>query len=154
MSDGSPWRPLVHVRDIAAATLTILTAPTELVRNEAFNIGANRENYRVKELAEIVRETFPACVVEYAADAGPDPRSYRVDFGKLARTFPELRISWSAADGAREFLSAFRAVGLTPEGFAGDKYTRLARLKLLSAGGHLGDDLRWLPGIEPRVSVR
>ena len=154
MSDGSPWRPLVHVRDIAAATMALLTAPAELVRNEAFNIGANSENYRVKELAEIVRETFPGCVVEYAADAGPDPRSYRVDFGKLARTFPELRISWSAADGAREFLSAFRAVGLTPEAFAGDKYTRLARIKLLSAGGHLGHDLRWLPGIEPRVSVR
>jgi nucleoside-diphosphate-sugar epimerase len=144
MSDGSPWRPLVHVRDIAAATVSMLTAPAKLVRNQAFNIGANSENYRVKELAEIVRDTFPGCAVEYAADAGPDPRSYRVDFGKLSRTFPELRTSWTAGKGAREFLSAFRTVGLTPSAFAGDKFTRLARLKLLAADGRLGEDLRWL----------
>jgi nucleoside-diphosphate-sugar epimerase len=154
MSDGSPWRPLVHVRDIADATLSMLTAPAELVRNQAFNIGANSENYRVKELAEIVRKTFPGCVVEYATDAGPDPRSYRVDFRKLARTFPDLRMSWTAAEGASEFLSAFRTVGLTPSAFAGDKYTRLARLKLLAAGGRLGQDLRWLSTAEPRMEPR
>jgi nucleoside-diphosphate-sugar epimerase len=146
MSDGSPWRPIVHVRDIAAATLTMLTAPESLVRNEAFNIGANHENYRVKELGEIVRATFPDCVVEYAADAGPDPRSYRVDFGKLSRTFPELQLSWTAAEGAREFLSAFRTVGLTHSEFTGDKFTRLARLKLLAASGNLSEDFRWLAG--------
>lgn len=149
MSDGSPWRPLVHVQDIAAATLIMLTAPAELVRGQAFNIGANSENYRVKELGEIVRDTFPGCVVEYAADAGPDPRSYRVDFGKLARTFPEFRTNWTAEKGAREFLSAFRAVGLTPEDFTGDKYTRLARIKLLAAEGRVRDDLRWLSTGEP-----
>jgi nucleoside-diphosphate-sugar epimerase len=149
MSDGSPWRPLVHVQDIAAATLSMLAAPAELVRGQAFNIGANSENYRVRELGEIVRDTFPGCVVEYAADAGPDPRSYRVDFGKLARTFPEFRTSWTAEKGAREFLDAFRAVGLTPEDFTGDKYTRLARIKLLAAEGRLRDDLRWLSTAEP-----
>ena len=149
MSDGSPWRPLVHVQDIAAATLSMLTAPAELVRGQAFNIGANSENYRVKELGEIVRDTFPGCVVEYAADAGPDPRSYRVDFGKLSRTFPEFRTSWTAEKGAREFLDAFRAVDLTPEDFTGDKYTRLARIKLLAAEGRLRDDLRWLSTAEP-----
>jgi nucleoside-diphosphate-sugar epimerase len=149
MSDGSPWRPLVHVQDIAAATLSMLTAPAEIIRNQAFNIGANSENYRVRELGEIVRDTFPGCVVEYAADAGPDPRSYRVDFGKLARTFPEFRTSWTAEKGAREFLSAFRAVGLAPEDFTGDKYTRLARIKLLAAEGRLRDDLRWLSTAEP-----
>jgi nucleoside-diphosphate-sugar epimerase len=154
MSDGSPWRPLVHVRDIADATLCVLTAPAELVRNQAFNIGANSENYRVKELAEIVKETFPGCVVEYAADAGPDPRSYRVAFSKLARTFPELRTNWTAAEGAREFLAAFRTVGLTRNAFVGDKYTRLARLKLLAAGGHLGEDLRWLSTAEPGTGRR
>jgi nucleoside-diphosphate-sugar epimerase len=149
MSDGSPWRPLVHVQDIAAATLSMLTAPADLVRGQAFNIGANTENYRVKELGEIVRETFPGCVVEYAADAGRDPRSYRVDFGKLARTFPEFRTSWTAEKGASELLSAFRAVGLTPEDFTGDRYTRLARIKLLAAQGRLRDDLRWLSTGEP-----
>jgi nucleoside-diphosphate-sugar epimerase len=148
MSDGSPWRPLVHVRDIAAATQSMLTAPAEIVRGQAFNIGANSENYRVKELGEIVRDTFPGCVVEYAADAGPDPRSYRVDFGKLARTFPEFRASWNAEKGAREFLSAFRTVGLTSDAFTGDMYTRLARIKLLAAEGRLRDDLRWLSTAE------
>jgi nucleoside-diphosphate-sugar epimerase len=148
MSDGSPWRPIVHVRDIAAATLTMLTATTEVVRNQAFNIGANSENYRVKELGEIVRDTFPGCVVEYAADAGPDPRSYRVDFGKLARTFPEFRTTWTAERGARELLDAFRAANLTADGFTGDKYTRLARIKLLAAEGRLREDLRWLSTAE------
>jgi nucleoside-diphosphate-sugar epimerase len=148
MSDGSPWRPLVHVRDIAAATVAMLAAPTEVVRNQAFNIGANTENYRVKELGEIVRDTFPGCAIEYAADAGPDPRSYRVDFGKLARTFPEFQTSWTAERGADEFLSAFRAVGLTPDAFTGDKYTRLARIKRLAAEGRLREDLRWLSTAE------
>jgi len=105
----------------------------ETVRSQAFNIGAHSENYRVRDLAEIVRETFPRCVVEYAADAGPDPRSYRVDFGKLARTFREFRPRWTAADGARDLFSAFRKVGLTASAFEGDKYTRLVRLKLLGA---------------------
>jgi len=153
LSDGTPWRPLVHVRDIADAVLGMLTAPVETVRSQAFNIGANGENYRVRDLAEIVRETFPRCVVEYAADAGPDPRSYRVDFGKLARTFPEFRPRWTAADGARELLTAFRKVGLTSSAFEGDRYTRLARLKLLAADGRLGEDLRWLRTREPGVSV-
>lgn len=116
-------------------------------------IGANSENNRVRNLAEIVRETFPRCVVECAADAGPDPRSYRVDFGKLARTFREFRPRWTAADGARDLFSAFRKVGLTASAFEGDKYTRLARLKLLAAGGRLGEDLRWLRSRELRVSV-
>jgi nucleoside-diphosphate-sugar epimerase len=152
MSDGSPWRPLVHVRDIADATLAMLTAPAKLIHNQAFNIGANSENYRVRELAEVVRDTFSGCVVEYAADAGPDPRSYRADFGKLARTFPGFRARWTAADGCREFLSAFRTVGLTTSAFQGDKYTRLARLKLLAAEGRLGEDLRWLRVGEPTVA--
>ena len=86
MSDGTPWRPIVHVRDVAGATVALLdgSAPTSSGR-EAFNVGADTENYQVRDLAEIVHETFPGCEVEYAEGAGPDPRSYRVDFGKLAR---------------------------------------------------------------------
>jgi nucleoside-diphosphate-sugar epimerase len=143
MSDGTPWRPIVHVRDVAAATITMLTAPADLVRAEAFNVGANSENYQVRVLADIVRETFPGCEVEYAEGAGPDPRSYRVDFGKLARAFPGFETRWTAADGARELRAAFEQVELTREAFEGDKYTRLARLRMLAADGRLDGELRW-----------
>lgn len=152
LSDGSPWRPIVHVRDIAAATLTMLDAPLDVIRNAAFNVGANTENYTVRDLAEIVRVTFAGCMIEYAAGAGPDPRSYRVEFGKLARTFPQLSISWTAADGARELLEAFDSTELTHNAFTGDKYTRLARIKLLAADGRLDDDLRWLRAPQASVS--
>jgi nucleoside-diphosphate-sugar epimerase len=141
MSDGTPWRPLVHVRDIGAAAAASLVAPVALVRNEAFNVGANDENYRVRELAEIVRETFAGCEIEYAEGAGPDPRSYRVDFRKVTETLPDARSRWTARDGARELLDAFRSAQLTSAGF--DLYTRLSRLKSLIAQGALDDDLRW-----------
>ena len=141
MSDGTPWRPLVHVRDIAAAAAATLVAPVALVRNEAFNVGANDENYRVRALAEIVQETFPDCQIEYAEGAGPDPRSYRVDFRKLTETLPDARARWTARDGARELLDAFRSTRLTSAGF--DLYTRLSRLRSLIADGSLDDNLRW-----------
>lgn len=143
MSDGTPWRPLVHVRDIGAAAMAALVAPIALVGNEAFNVGANDENYRVRDLAEIVRETFEGCEIEYAEGAGPDPRSYRVDFQKLAETLPDATPKWTARDGARELLDAFRSARLTSAGF--DLYTRLSRLKSLVAEGLLDDDLRWSP---------
>jgi nucleoside-diphosphate-sugar epimerase len=147
MSDGTPWRPLVHVRDIAAATAASLVAPISRVANEAFNVGANDENYRVRELAEIVRETFAGTEIEYAEGAGPDPRSYRVDFQKLAETLPDARPTWTARDGARELLEAFRTARLTSAGF--DLYTRLSRLKSLVAEGLLDDELRWSYTHEP-----
>jgi len=144
MSDGTPWRPIVHVRDVAAASLAMLEAPADLVRGVAFNVGADTENYQVRDLATIVHDTFPGCTIDYAEGAGPDPRSYRVDFGKLARALPDFATSWTAAAGARELRDSFEQVGLTEDGFQGDKYTRLARLKLLSADGRLDDDLRWV----------
>ena len=142
MSDGTPWRPLVHVRDIAAATAAALVAPAERVSGEAFNVGADSENYRVSELADIVHETVPACEIAYAEDASPDPRSYRVDFSKLAETLPDARPAWTARDGARELLEAFRAIGLKSEGF--ETFTRLARLKSLLAERRLDRELRWV----------
>jgi nucleoside-diphosphate-sugar epimerase len=141
MSDGTPWRPLVHVRDISAAAAAALVAPFALVQNEAFNVGTNDENYRVRELAEIVRDTFTDCEIEYAEGAGPDPRSYRVDFRKLSETLPDGRPRWTARDGAQELLDAFRSAQLTSSGF--EMYTRLSRLKSLLAEGSLDDDLRW-----------
>jgi nucleoside-diphosphate-sugar epimerase len=151
LSDGTPWRPIVHVRDVADASLAMLEAPADLVRGVAFNVGADSENYQVRDLASIVHDTFPGCTVEYAEGAGPDPRSYRVDFGKLARTLPSFATKWTAADGARELRDAFEQVGLTADGFQGDKYTRLARLRLLSAEGRLEDDLRWVEA--PRAEL-
>jgi nucleoside-diphosphate-sugar epimerase len=143
LSDGTPWRPIVHVEDVARATLTILAAPVEAVHNQAFNIGANTENYRVSELAEIARDAVPGSTIEYAAGAGPDPRSYRVDFGKVSRILPDYRPRWRAPAGALELADAFRRFGLGLEIFQGDRFVRLARLKRLLEERRLGDDLRW-----------
>src|SRR5437870_12890620 len=95
-SDGTPWRPIVHIEYIARAFLAVLRAPREAVHNQAFNVGATEENYRVRDLAEIVRETVPHCRVEYAQGAGPDKRCYRVDCGKIRRTLPAFRPQWNA----------------------------------------------------------
>jgi nucleoside-diphosphate-sugar epimerase len=146
LSDGTPWRPLVHVQDIAAATATLLEAPRELVHNEAYNIGAEGENYQVRELAAIVREEAEECEIEYAGAGNPDPRSYRVDFGKFERVFPDFRFGWKARDGARELLDAFRRYGLTLEEFEGDRFTRLKRLNLLVEQGAVDNELRWARG--------
>ena len=116
MSDGTPWRPLVHVRDIASAAGAALIAPIALVRNEAFNVGTNDENYRVRDLAEIVRETFAGCEIEYAAGAGPDPRSYRVDFRKLAETLPEAGRSGRLATALESCSMPSAQLGLLPRG--------------------------------------
>jgi nucleoside-diphosphate-sugar epimerase len=147
MSDGTPWRPLVHVRDIVSAAAAALVAPVERVANQAFNVGGNSENYRISELAHVVHETFLGCAIEYAEGARPDPRSYRVDFSKLAATMPEAKPLWTARDGALELLAAFHTVGLTSDGF--DSYTRLARLKELVDRGALDGALRWQHAAEP-----
>jgi nucleoside-diphosphate-sugar epimerase len=147
MSDGTPWRPIVHVRDVARASLAMLEAPADVVSGVAFNVGANDENYQVRDLGTIVQETFPDCTIEYAEGAGPDPRSYRVDFTKLERALPDFATKWTAADGARELRDAFEQVALTAEGFQGDKYTRLARLRLLTDEGRLDDQLHWVDAL-------
>lgn len=143
VSDGTPWRPLVHIQDIARATLAILEAPAALVHGQAFNVGADSENYQVRELAEIVETVVPRCRIEYAGTGEPDPRSYRVDFGKLARTFPDLEIRWNARRGAEELASAYEQAGLTRAEFEGERYTRLRRLEGLLSSGRLDADLRW-----------
>jgi nucleoside-diphosphate-sugar epimerase len=142
LSDGTPWRPLVHVEDIAGAALAALEAPADVVRGEAFNVGAATENYQVRDLAEIVRETVGDCAIEYAGSGDPDPRSYRVDFSKLTRAFPDLATRWDARAGAAELLEAYRGVGLDLAGFEGPRYTRLKRLRELLDAGELDADLR------------
>ena len=143
LSDGTPYRPIVHVEDVARAALALLEAPVDLIHTQAFNVGADSENYRVSELAEITRDTVPGSTIDYAEGGGPDPRSYRVDFGKFARAFPEYRPRWTARDGARELFDAYREANLNLDTFRGDRFVRIARLKLLIEKRDLDDDLRW-----------
>jgi len=146
-SDGTPWRPLVHVRDIARAFLSVLETPEDAVRDEAFNIGRTSENHRVRDLAEIVRGAVPECTVEYAEGGGPDPRSYRVSCEKAATTLRDFTPTWDAEAGARECLEAYRAHGLTLEEFEGPRYQRIAHVRELLRTGVLDQSLR------PRVPV-
>ena len=141
-SDGTPWRPLVHVEDISRAFLAVLEAPREKVHDEAFNVGRAEDNVQVRDIAEMVRDTVPGSSVTLAANAGPDLRDYRVDFGKLAGTFPELRMRWHVADGVRELLGSYTAHGLTYEDFTSSRYVRLRRIKELLAAGEVDEMLR------------
>lgn len=143
MSDGTPWRPIVHVQDIARAFAAALVAPREAIHNQAFNVGSNGENYQVMELAEIVRATVPGCKVEFAPGAGPDPRSYRVDFTKLGRALPEFRPQWNASFGAKDLYGALQQVALSFADFQGRKYIRLTQFKHLLDNGQLDPTLRW-----------
>jgi nucleoside-diphosphate-sugar epimerase len=143
LSDGTPWRPLVHIRDISRATATLLEAPREAVHAQSFNIGHDADTYQVRDLAEIVRDASNGCEVEIAGAGDPDPRSYKVDFGKFATTFPEFEFQWDARRGARELLDAFRSVGLTLADFEGYRFIRLNQLNRLRADGRLDDTLHW-----------
>ena len=141
-SDGSPWRPIVHIEDISRAFIAALEAPEELVFNEAFNVGQTAHNYRIRDIANIVADVVPGCRVEFAADAGPDTRSYRVDFSKIARVLPAFKPQWDARRGAEQLYEAYRQSGLTLEEFEGPCYQRIGHIQMLIAEGVLGDDLR------------
>jgi nucleoside-diphosphate-sugar epimerase len=150
LSDGTPWRPLVHVQDIAVAFLTLLAAPLGRIHNQVINVGAAGQNYRVSELSIFVQQAFPGSRVSYADGGGPDPRSYRVDFAKSADLLPKYQPSWDAWSGAEQLCRAFKGVDLTMDEFTGPRYTRLARLKELIDAGQLDDTLRWVAGREMR----
>lgn len=142
-SDGTPWRPIVHIEDISRAFIAVLHAPREVVHNQAFNVGRNEDNYRIRELAEIVEETVPGCSIEYAQDAGPDKRCYRVDCSKIVRTLPEFKPQWNARKGAQELYAAYQNVGLTLEDFEGARYKRIAHIQQLLSSDRLDETLRW-----------
>lgn len=144
LSDGTPWRPIVHVQDISRAFVAALAAPREAIHNQAFNVGANGENYQVREIAEIVRATVAGCTVEYAEGAGPDPRSYRVDFSKLMRTFPDFRPQWNASFGAKDLYDALQDAEVTLADFQGRRFIRLTQIRHLLDQGRLDRDLRWV----------
>jgi nucleoside-diphosphate-sugar epimerase len=142
-SDGTPWRPIVHIEDISRAFLAVLAAPPGAVSGEAFNVGRNDQNYRIREIAEIVKETVPGCEIAFATDAGPDKRNYRADFSKIARVLPGFQPQWDARKGARQLYEVYRSIGLKLEDFEGPRYRRIDQLKQLMAEGRLGKDLRW-----------
>jgi nucleoside-diphosphate-sugar epimerase len=142
-SDGTPWRPVVHIKDISQAFLAVLEAPREVVHNEAFNVGRSDENYQIRDLAEVVHNVVPNCEVEYAADGSPDNRSYRVDFSKIEEALPAFQPQWTSRRGAEEVYHALRDAGITPEDFEGPRYRRIHHIKNLLQRGSLSDDLRW-----------
>ena len=143
-SDGTPWRPIVHAEDIARAFVAILEAPRDRVHNEAFNVGRTEANYRVSELAEMVRHVVPGSTVTYAQGGGPDPRSYRVNCEKLPRMVPAFRPQWTAQRGAAELYAAYRAAGLTEAGFLDGPYLRIKTIQRLQREGRLDERLRRL----------
>lgn len=142
-SDGTPWRPLVHIEDISRAFIAVLEAPRELVHNEAFNVGRSEENYRVRDLGALVEEVVPGSKVRYAEGGGPDSRCYRVDCGKIMRVLPEYRPKWTVRRGMEQLRDAFEKNGLTREELLGDRYFRIKRLRTLQAEGLIDDSLRW-----------
>jgi nucleoside-diphosphate-sugar epimerase len=142
-SDGTPWRPIVHIADISSAFIAVLHAPRELIHNQAFNVGRTDENFRVKELAEIVKETVPGCDLQLADGAGPDKRNYRVDCNKIVNTLPEFEPQWTAKRGAQELYQAYKQNGLELSEFEGPRYRRVDHIRMLIEQGLLDMRLRW-----------
>lgn len=142
-SDGTPWRPVVHVQDVARAFQTVLEAPREAIHNEAFNTGADELNHQVRALGQIVAETVPGCRLVLVPQPGADQRTYRADFTKFKRTFPEFEFRWTARKGARELYDAFQRIGLSGTDFTDKRFTRLNWLRHLLESGALDQSLRW-----------
>jgi nucleoside-diphosphate-sugar epimerase len=141
-SDGTPWRPIVHIRDIIGAVIAVLDAPREAVHNQTFNVGRNDENYRIRDLANIVATIVPGSRVEYAPGGGPDLRCYRVSFDKLARLVPSFRAQWTARRGAEELFEAYKSSGLTAAEVEQGRYVRIAEIRRLQQAGTLDHSLR------------
>ncbi|MBI9082528.1 MAG: NAD(P)-dependent oxidoreductase [Desulfobacterales bacterium] len=152
-SDGMAWRPLVHVEDIALAIIAVLDAPADRVHNQAFNVGQTEENFRVRDLADIVARTIPGTRVEYAPDASRDQRCYRVDCSSIHRALPGFRPRWNVQKGAIELYEALRSKAISPEDFEGPRFSRVACLRRRMAAGDIGPDLEWRSGAGDRRDV-
>ncbi len=147
-SDGTPWRPIVHIRDIAAAIIAVLDAPQEVIHNEIFNVGRTEENYRISELADIVAEVIPGCRIDYAPNGSPDKRCYRISCSKINRMLPEFQPQWTARKGAQELYDAYREAGLTRKDVEDGRYTRIDRIRRLLEHNQLDSTLRWIQPVE------
>jgi nucleoside-diphosphate-sugar epimerase len=142
-SDGTPWRPVVHIEDISRAVVAVLAAPREAIHNEAFNVGSSAETYQIKSLADMVMRTVPNCRIEFAGDAGPDKRNYKVNFSKYSRAFPDYLPTWTAERGVQSNYEAYRRIGLHKDDYEGPQFKRIAQLKHLLATGELDETYRW-----------
>ena len=148
-SDGSPWRPLVHIEDISRAFLAMLEAPRDLVHNQAFNVGRQEDNVQVRDIAELVRDAVPGSDISFADGAGPDIRNYRVDFSKLRDTFPDLGLSWTVKAGVDELANAYIEHGFSFDDFMSSRFVRLRRIRELLAAGAIDETLR-----RPTIATR
>jgi nucleoside-diphosphate-sugar epimerase len=151
LSDGTPWRPVVHVQDVARAFHAVLVAPRSVIHDEAFNTGAEHLNHQIRELAELAASVVPGAEVEVQDQAGADQRTYKADFTKFARTFPDFEFRWNAATGAEDLAASFATIGLTHDQFVDDRFTRLSWLNHLMRSGALDASLRWA---DTRQAVR
>jgi len=142
-SDGTPWRPLVHIEDICRAFQAVLEAPRESIHNQAFNVGLTEENFQIRDLAEIVRDTVPGSSIEYSPEGSPDPRSYRVNFDKIKNAIPTFRPMWNVRRGAKEIYAACCQARLQVEDFEGPRFKRIAHIRKQIAEGRLDLQLRW-----------
>lgn len=140
-SDGTPWRPLVHIEDISRAFLAVLEAPQEVIHDQVFNVGSTKENYQIADVARLVEEAVPGSVIQLAEQAGPDIRDYRVDCSKLAEAIPAFRPTWTVAKGAAELEDAYRVNGLSEEEFLGS-LMRISHIVSEQRAGRMTDDLR------------
>jgi len=141
-SDGTPWRPLVHIQDINLAFICCLTAPTDVIHNQAFNIGRTSENFRIRQVAEMVAEVVPNSQVSFAPGASPDTRNYRVDFKKAETKLPGFKPRWTLKQGIEELYAAYKAAGLSKQDWEGTRYYRLRTINSLRERGLLDDNLR------------
>jgi nucleoside-diphosphate-sugar epimerase len=146
-SDGTSWRPIVHIEDISRAFVALLHAPTEKIHNQAFNVARKEDNYQVKDIARIVSEVVPGSHVELSDDNFLDPRNYKVDSSKIMREIPEFKPQWSVRKGAEELLETYKQIGLTLEEFEGIKFQRIGHIKNLLATGQINEDLRWVSSV-------
>lgn len=142
-SDGTPWRPIVHVEDICRAFIAALEAPRDAVHAQAFNVGRPEENFRVRQLAEFVRDAVPGCELQFAGDASPDTRNYRVDCSKIAQILPAFKPQWNARKGAAQLYEAYKKHGISVEDIEGHRYRRIGEIKRLLSSGKLDGALRW-----------
>ncbi len=144
MSDGTPWRPLVHAEDIARAFIAVIESPKEIVNRKSFNVGLNSENYQVKDIAKLVGEVVPNCKVVITGEHGSDSRSYRVDFTKIQNELNVFSPKWKLIDGIEDIYKNYLKFGMNEEYFNGRYFIRLKQLEYLISKGLLDDNLFWV----------
>lgn len=141
-SDGTAWRPFVHIEDISRAFLSVLESPADLVSGEVYNVGKNEENYQIREVAEIVKDIVPNSEIKYVEGAEPDKRSYKVEFDKISKEISDFKPKWNVRLGASQLYEAYKKVELLVEDFEGPKYRRISNLKNSIKSGRLDKTLR------------